>query len=108
MLDENEHVPLPGGATFNIVLDTAEQLADARRRIGGQWEKNADGDFFWLKRDVGPHEFNLFAYRSAVCERVVTGTEQVEVPDPAAPLVTIVRDVVEWVCSPLLTDAVPA
>jgi len=44
------------------------------------------------------------APRAEVCERVVVGTETVEVPDPAAPMVEVERDVVEWRCAPLLNE----
>lgn len=57
-------------------------------------------------------ELHVFVEREEICERVVTGTEEVtkEVPDPealaAVPLVTVTEVVeqVEWICRPLLAD----
>jgi hypothetical protein len=40
-----------------------------------------------------------------VCERRVVGVETVEIPDPQAPMVKQTREVVEWVCAPILGEA---
>lgn len=58
---------------------------------------------------------HVFVEREEICERVVTGTEEVtkEVPDPVAlaavPKVTVTETVeqVEWICRPLLAESVP-
>lgn len=42
--------------------------------------------------------------RDEVCTRKVTGTRTVQVPDPAAPLVEVTEDIVEWDCEPILAD----
>lgn len=55
-------------------------------------------------RDFGGVTVQVTILRQEICERVVTGTRKVEVPDPdvvaAAPLVTIDEDIVEWRCPP--------
>ena len=55
----------------------------------------------------GAVEAMALVSKSSVCERVVTGTETIRVPDPtyippSTPLVERVVDKVEWRCRPLL------
>lgn len=98
------HFPLEVWSAHN-----AETLAKiARVALAGGWK---------VDKDVSEMQYNLLisrdgfqvralADRRAVCERVVTGTREVEKPDPAAPRVTVTEEVVEWVCKPLLAEAV--
>jgi hypothetical protein len=104
MLDTHDDVPLPN-ASFNIFCTDVNEIAAIRRDIGGQWVKEATDSWFWLRRAFGPHRFDLNTARDVVCERVVVGTKQVDIPDPAAPKITVDEEIVEWVCSPLLDDA---
>ncbi len=75
------------------------------------WSESAN--LFTLRRKFGPVTLEATFNRSAVCERVVTGTEEVTnlVPDPSVyvPLVEVTetREIVEWVCAPILEE-VPA
>lgn len=85
--------------------ETAEDLAALARSVGGKWEKVAPegSTTFQLRQEVMPgYVISLVAWRSQVCTKVVTGTREVEVPDPAAPLVTVEEEIVEWRCEPLL------
>lgn len=85
--------------------DVPAVMARLAREIG-RAAKNVAGDYFNLNREFGPHTLQITASREQVCERVVTGTETVEVtgPDPDVvaklPQVTRVevRDVVEYLC----------
>lgn len=87
--------------------ETAEDLAVLARSVGGKWEKvvvSADSLTFSLRQEVMPgYVVSLVTWRASVCTKVVTGTREVEVPDPDAPLVKVTEDVVEWRCDePLL------
>lgn len=96
--------------------DAAENMAAAARALG-KADKDTTGNYFGLTRQFGPHVVHLFTDRNAVCERIVVGTETVEVegPDPEAvaalPTVkrTETREVVEWHCPPsILAAGTPA
>jgi hypothetical protein len=123
LLDAHPDLPQPtvtvypsGRASLDWVLsvwvssDLAEQRAAATsivRAFDGHWDKTAGGsDAFYLKqtRDDGIR-LCIIVERSAVCERVVTGTETRTVPaKPAEPERTETVETVEWVCGPLLKD----
>lgn len=66
-----------------------------------------DHDIGWVKvrRQFGTAFVEAWTPRDIVCERVVTGVETVEVPDPAAPKVTVERELVEWRCGSVLGGA---
>lgn len=122
VLDNHPEVPLPYEGTgaslgrrisFYYLSDENPRaaLAAARRAFGVPMEKNDSmPDTFNLTGSLAGLHFTLTAYRNAVCERVVTGTREVEVtePDPEAlaalPKVkrTVKVEDVKWVCSPLL------
>lgn len=58
----------------------------------------------------GPFEAMALINKSEVCERVVTGTRVVQVPDPAyippeTPMVDQTVEITEWRCRPLLAPA---
>lgn len=121
-LEDRPEVPLPfeGRAeplTFHFLYDGDPRaaLAAAARALGGTWAKvtrdyGAGGAYFDLLGEACGVRLRLTAYRDAVCERVVTGTEDVTdwVKDPeklaAVPLVEVTRPVetVEWRCRPVL------
>lgn len=105
-LEQHPGIPEPAPVSVNIFLDddATVQMAAIRRAIGGTWEKEATDRFFWIRKRFGPVSLEVNAYREQVCTRVVVGTETVEVPDPAAPKVTVEREIVRWDCSPLLDD----
>ena len=92
---------------------TLAALARAGKAHGAKVEKKYDqdgDDHFVLSLTWGVVGAKALSYRSTVCERVVTGTEEVtrEVPDPAAlaavPKVQITETVetFEWHCEPIL------
>ena len=113
LLEANPNLlPFGGSEYFCHHCRSAEEIAALRREIGGRWDKDTDGsdEFFRLTRRVGPHRLAIFIERENVCERVVIGTETVEIPDPDlvadVPLVTVEQDVVRWVCpESLLAEA---
>lgn len=80
----------------------------------GNARKSSDSAYYNVERDFGPITLQVTASRDAVCERVVVGTETVEMtepdPDAVAALPTITRSVtidkVEWVCPPSLHELV--
>ena len=82
-----------------------DELAKAARLLG-RVEKRSDDSFLNLERHFGPHRIQAYSSHTAVCERVVVGTETVtrEEPDPEAlkqvPKITVTeeREIVEWKC----------
>jgi hypothetical protein len=110
-LIEAGRAPFPNGP-LNLWLDEAkdEQPATARELMralgGGTYAKNADTDTLHLSGMCGGVPVRIWLSRDAVCERVVVGTETVELPaQEALPARTETRERVEWVCSPLLAAA---
>jgi hypothetical protein len=84
----------------------AQGIAAAIRSIGGRWEKRADA-LFEARYQIAPGAVLVLAgAREGICERVVTGTEIIEEPDPVAlaavPRVTREVETYEWRCDPLL------
>lgn len=81
--------------------------AEVRKAYGQQ-----DDDQFALTLAWGAVRARALSYRSTVCERVVTGTEEVtrEAPDPAAlaavPKVQVTETVetFEWRCTPIMAE----
>jgi hypothetical protein len=82
-----------------------EVFASLVRRLGGG-EKGSTPTFFEVARRFGPHKLSVNAYHDQVCERVVVGTEEVEVPDPETPRITVEREVVEWRCPDSILQSV--
>lgn len=82
----------------------------------GNARKWSDSTWYNAERDFGPITLQVTASRDSVCERVVVGSETVEVTEPdldaVAALPTITRSVtidkVEWVCPPSLHELVGA
>lgn len=89
----------PDQPTFQAwvrALADGAPIGGVRKEIGTQYAS--------ATRRFGPLNVQVTIARTEVCERVVTGTRKVEVPDPevvaAAPLVTVDEDIVEWRCPP--------
>ncbi len=100
----------------NAWVDNAPAMAQAARDFGGAFDKVSQGNYYILRRDFGAVQFDIFSHHALICERVVR-TETVEIPDPEAkitveiadpdaPLVTVEREVVEWVCPESILSAV--
>lgn len=125
LLEQNPEVPLPyqlGGGddiSFHFLHGgrERERMAELARLIPGPLTKHVRGskeygDYFDLKGSIAGIRVHLIAFRDAVCERIVTGTREVTktVPDPTVmvALVEVTETVedVEWVCGPLLAEAV--
>jgi len=86
-----------------------ETAAEIVRTIGGKWDKGRrhGGDLFDFTKDYGGGVLaEVIVDRSEVCERVVTGTETVTLPAiEAQPERIEEREIIEWRCEPLLTEA---
>jgi hypothetical protein len=87
---------------------TVRALAHGAPKTGpGAVRKDVnDGEPSYVEavRMFGSVQVRAWTSRENVCVRRVVGTEPVEVPDPAAPTITIDREIVEWDCLPVLTD----
>lgn len=94
--------------------DYAEQKRVAQqviRGLGGKWDKDhSDTEMTFTQGDIlDPIRYTVQVTREAVCRRVVTGTEQVTVPAvQAQPERVETRETVEWVCEPVLAEAMSA
>lgn len=87
--------------------DGAEaRFADVARKLGGKRRKDADTKYFHVTRQFGAVGVRIFTDRNVVCTKKVVGTRKVEKPDPNAPKVEVVEEIVEWECGPLLAGAV--
>ena len=119
LLDANPELRLPWTGTEDTAVQVCVAGADDPQRALAAWaaalpglkSKEPDETFFNLRGQVGAVHVEVFAYRSQVCRRVVTGTREVTktVMDPAAPTVEVTETVedVEWVCDePLLAGGV--
>lgn len=99
------HVP-------NHADDTAAELARVvgvltdGAPLGSVTKTYGDDGYVRVVRMFGPVPLEAWTSRDEVCERRVVGVEQVEVPDPDAPTVTVEREIVEWDCAPILAGAV--
>lgn len=126
LLEAHDDVILPYGAgaddwaksvkmTF-YCGDKAEFIAFTKAfpgKLDKQVDEGSPGYGFELHGRL--HGLHLYAAvkRSQVCTRVVTGTREVttKVPAPGAPVVPMVEitqtvEDVEWICEPLLAEAV--
>lgn len=127
LLESTPDLPLPtereitwAAHTFQIYegREPRETVATLARLLPGRLYKNdpAKGgyaeQYFELTGKLYGLGLRVWAERSEVCRRVVTGTREVTetVPAPDAPTIEVTRTVedVEWVCEPLLADAVVA
>lgn len=91
------------GACMSRFASDREDFASLAAQLGGHRSKGANDEYMVVTRDFGGGvTLEVFAPRNEVCEARVTGTETVLVPDPAAPLIEVTRDVVEWECAPVL------
>lgn len=82
--------------------------------IGGNWQKNDpkvseyESNYYRLTREqkVGGFRIEVWALRSQICERVVTGTKQVTLPAVEAREERVIEEpVFEWQCIPLNRNA---
>lgn len=123
LLAAHPDVPVPTVDPYEIVWHFLTDDANAKsgmartvRAMPGRFTKNDptggySETYYELRGSLAGFPVRLVAYRAAVCERVVTGTERVVRQVAAAPAVEaheVVEDVdtVEWVCTPLLAAAV--
>ena len=81
-----------------------ERLADAARKLAqsGKVLKGSDNHWYWVELQFGDWAYRVLASRQNVCERVVVGTERVEIQKEVRPAETetayVDREVVEWRC----------
>lgn len=87
--------------------DQKRAMQDITRLLGGEWVKDGYGDTFGLNQGRDGVRLSVTASRSAICERVVTGTRQVTVPavEASPERVETVEDV-DWICGSVLAESV--
>ena len=95
MLDYLEATPdleLPWFGAFNS-FPPSDSISEVARMMA-PFTKEATETFFILRRDFGSISLDATFYHENVCEKVVTGTE--EIPERITPAHTV--DIVEWKC----------
>lgn len=108
MADHIEANPALAGDQYDRVnltlfVNDPEAFAALVSALGDSRVKRGVGEFMEVRRDFGADVIiEVNCRRELVCEATVVGRETVEVPDPAAPKITVERDVIEWKCSPIL------
>lgn len=123
-IDRNPELDLPYGvgsgacraATFSIGIlgdeeTIPERFAAAVKALGAARSKVSDSGYMRVERTFAPGlVVDVWTTREQVCEAVVVGTEEVEREEVVTPAVTRTvtekRDLIEWRCSPILTNAV--
>ena len=113
LVEANPELPVPYWGVAVIRCDTLKGMRYAAKTFGGTWKKQASDTTFDLTQDVGYGvRLLLYADRSAVCKRIVTGTRIIPSTVLPAREETILpereEDIVEWVCPEVLsTEAEP-
>jgi hypothetical protein len=119
ILDNNPELPLPyhgSGAHLLWIQNYGKDvLATARlftRLVPGTITKAPRGGDLDLNGNIAGLRVSMITARDAVCERIVTGTHEVDVAAKpavkATKATTVVVEDVEWVCGSLLSDGVTA
>lgn len=112
-LDAHPDLPRPfvtiyPSGTTNIAwyLDDDDQVDQARairRTIGGTWDKSTSDTTLYLRQRRDGLDLTVSCDRDAACVRRVVGVEAVTIPAvEAQPEQTVVREIVEWDCGPIL------
>lgn len=105
-LRANPEVPLPFNFEYgdNSIYEwDSKEQAQRMARLMGTFEKSFDKDFLKLKKRFGTMTLEAVFSRGGVCERVVTGTQEIPetvVPAKVEPARTV--EIVEWHCPKLL------
>lgn len=104
-VETHPHFALAVRNTSFVLIADAEELPTLVRWLGGHRSKTESSDAWYrVIRDFGCHvRIQICAPREEVCTTRVVGREKVEIPDPDAPKITVERDVIEWVCDPVLS-----
>lgn len=117
LLEAEPDLPVPfhgaegGPLTVYMLHSDRESFVSAVRALPGKADKQVTDDTYRVGVRLDGLGLEVVAYRSEVCERVVTGTREVTktIPDPNAvvPTVEVTETVedVEWICKPLLEGA---
>lgn len=85
----------------------AKLIRACRRAIPGATTEKVYNDYQFITKVIGPDFTVMFqASRKKVCERIVTGTIQVEEIDyDRAPKKMVDKEVIEWRCDSILESA---
>ena len=102
-LERHPGVQAPRYIDMNVFLKSKDDLI-AQAKAAPSWEKNYNGEWFYLVRHFGPDlALYMTIEREQVCRRVSAGTQTIPAK-PAEPAREI--EVFDWVCDePLLRPA---
>jgi hypothetical protein len=106
-LDSHPDLPIFNCPDVATHIWNRKDFLNAVRAMGGA-KKDYAGDYFKLvKTFTGGVTLRIQCERQTVCERVVTGEEEIEVFDLTAPKIKVKREKYEWRCDPLALLEVP-
>lgn len=114
---ENPDLRLPTWANslspVYVFARTAEEIKAWAKTLGAIEKIYGDDDSsynFSIRGNLGTLQVQVFTERELVCERIVVGSEEIEVterdPSYEVPMIThtVVKEIVEWNCHSLLAD----
>jgi len=105
-LHNHPDLPLPYGdlSCWDHGAESIESASKIARALG-TFEKKEGVSYLYLNKEFGPIQLQYAFPRSAVCERVVVGTREVErevTPTHDRVFEMVEEEIVEWKCPSLL------
>lgn len=102
--------PSMGFHAYRVATEGVDQPTAARNLMralgGGRYAKDQWDTSLILRGMCGGVPVDIWVARDEVCERVVVGTEVVEIPaQPAVEATTFEKEIVEWRCGSILDAA---
>ena len=93
-LEDNPKIPMPYFGMVDSFANTQYDDVNDLARIMAPCRKDASRGYFTLIRTFGSTNLEINFDREEVCERVVTGSEEV----PETKVAAHTREIVEWLC----------
>lgn len=105
-LEQHPEVPEPNcqAMTAMIWQDDAKAALRKAALALGSTEKKFSDSYVFLSRNFGSLNYQVMAFRNAVCRRLVVGLR--EVPEQVIPAHQ--QEIVEWECDPILAGEAPS
>lgn len=116
LLEKHPELPIPFVASKGLIWWTLYSwdcpngvpatVALIRRTIGGKWDKReVDSNYGGNAEMVFSHgNYEIKVQRDAVCTRRVVSTETITKPAVSLPERTETVEIVEWDCTPILSE----
>lgn len=99
LLEEHDGLPIPHRISVDCFVEAIE-LKEAARAMPGRAEKNAEGSFFELRKELGAGTVHYMVNvpREEVCERKQVGMKQVVETKVVETGEMVEEPVYEWTC----------